>query len=87
MDVKNLNVNKLSKEEAVEWLHDIGLAVSGTKEELINRIKKYKRYPKLVSKLRSKAKRLYSFSCSLDPLTIPPYNARWKADDKLLPPV
>ena len=87
MDVKSLNVNEFSREEAVEWLRDVGLAVSGTKEELINRIKKYKRYPKLTNKLRSKAKRLYTFSCSVDPKTIPPCNARWKVDDKMLPTV
>ena len=46
-----LKVKKLTKEEAEKWLHEIGLAVSGTKEELISRIIKYKRYLKLVKKL------------------------------------
>ena len=51
---KMLKVKKLTKEEAEKWLHEIGLAVSGTKEELISWIIKYKRYPKLVKKQKSR---------------------------------
>ena len=62
MDVSDIiKVKKFTKEKAEIWLHEIGLAVSGSKEELINRIIKYKRYPKLVKKLKSKAKRNYTF--------------------------
>lgn len=80
-----MEIEKYTKEEALEWLRDIGLALHGTKDELINRIKKYIRYPKLVARLRGRAKKCYTFKCSLDPLTIPPPNANWKLNDKLLP--
>jgi len=45
-------VSGYSKEQAIEWLRNIGLATSGTKQELVSRIKKYKKYPKLLSKLK-----------------------------------
>ena len=83
--IEILKIKKFSKEEAEKWLRDIGLAVTGNKDELINRIIKYKRYPKLVNKLKLKAKRNYSFKCSLDPLSIPSPNARWSKDDKSYP--
>ena len=43
---KKVTVDNFSREEYVLWLKDLGLAVSGTREELIIRIKKYLRYPK-----------------------------------------
>ena len=88
MDVSDIiKVKKFTKEKAEIWLHEIGLAVSGSKEELINRIIKYKRYLKLVKKLKSKAKRNYTFPCSLDPTSIPSPNACWRVNDKKLPVV
>ena len=76
-----------TKEEATEWLRDIGLSVTGTKDELLNRIVKYTRYPKLVERLRSKAHSNYKFTCSLDPVLIPPVNGPWKIGDNLWPKV
>ena len=69
--------NELSKEEASKWLCDLGLAVSGTKQELNIRISKYKRYPNLVKKLRQRTNRNRSFKTSLNPLDIPPVKANW----------
>ena len=81
--IEILKIKKFSKEEAEKWLRDIGLAVTGNKDELINRIIKYKRYPKL----KLKAKRNSSFKCSLDPLSISSPNARCFKDDKNYPAV
>ena len=76
-----------TKDKAVEWLRDIGLSVSGTRDELLTRIRKYMRYPNLVEKLKSKAHHNYTFTCSLDPLLIPPITGPWKTEDSLLPKV
>ena len=55
MDLAEIvRIKKFSKEEAEIWLRDIGLAVSGNKDDLINRIIRYKFYPKLVNKLKLK---------------------------------
>jgi len=81
------DVNKFSKEEASKWLKDIGLSTSGSKDELINKIKTYLRYPCLVEKLKTKACRNYTFPCSLDPLTVPPFTAKWVTDEKMYPKV
>ena len=83
MNVKEVNL--FSRREAVEWLRDIGLAVNGTREELQCRIKKYIRYPKLVNKLKRKCRSHFKFSCSLDPLCIPPITAKWKTNYESLP--
>ena len=80
-------VHNLTKEQAQEWLRNLGLAVSGTKEELINRIKKYIRYPNLVQRLKGRANHNYAFACSLDPLIIPPHTARWDANISILPKI
>ena len=37
--------------------------------------------------MQAKAERRYSFPCSLDPLDIPPVNAKWSLEDGNLPPV
>ena len=84
---KTENVSSFTKEEALEWLKDIGLSSSGTKEELINRIKRFIRYPKLVKRLKNKAKRFYKFSTSLNPLEIPPTTGRWVSNNDLLPKI
>ena len=76
---------EFSKEELMKWLRNLGLSVSGTKEELLTRIRKYERYPNLIKKLKIKATRNYSFPCSLDPLNIPPSTANWKVEDSSFP--
>ena len=72
------DLETFTKEQALKWLRDHGLAVSGTKEVLITRIKKYIRYPKLIDRLKGRQNRDYVFQCSLDPLSIPPITASWK---------
>eukprot|EP00111_Clytia_hemisphaerica_P012263 TCONS_00036004-protein len=79
------NVSKFTKEEALEWLKDIGLSSTGSKDELINRIKRFICYPKLVKKLKNKAKRHYKFSSSLNPLEIPPSTAKWSSNHDSYP--
>ena len=78
-------VSGFTKETAARWLADLGVACSGTKEELISRIKTFKKYPKLVSKLQKRAQRNYKFACSLDPTAIPAPSVAWKGDDTLYP--
>ena len=83
---KNNNPDTFTVEKAAEWLSDINVSVSGTKEELIRRVKLYKRTPKLVEKLRSKTSRNRTFQTSLDPLTIPPIRAKW-TNEGMLPKI
>ena len=80
-------LSAITKEKAIEWLKNIGLSTSGNKRELIIRINKFKRYPKLVAKLQGRAKQHYAFPCSLDPLSIPPPNASWKDEISMYPKV
>ena len=82
-----LCMSALTKEKAIEWLRNIGLSTTGNKRELIIRINKYKRYPKLVAKLQGRAKRYYSFPCSLDPFSIPPPSALWTNNTDMYPKV
>ena len=63
------NEEDKTKQNAEKWLSDLGLSVTGTKEELVNRKRKYERYPKLVEKLRNRTKANRTFSTSLDPLS------------------
>ena len=81
------SADNFTKEQATEWLRNVGLAVSGSKEELNTRIQKYLRYPKLLEKLQNRVNNNYKFPCSLDPQDIPPANAAWKMIDGLLPAV
>ena len=81
------SVDDFTKDEAAEWLRELGLAVSGTRDELIKRIRKYMRYPKLINKLKLKASRHFSFPSSLNPNSIPPVTAKWEVDDALWPTV
>ena len=81
------STSSLSKPEAVKWLAEHGLGITGNKKQLIDRIRLYQRYPGLVKTLRKRFKHNRTFPCSLDETTIPPLTAPWKADDNLLPPV
>ena len=58
---KEKNVSSFSKDECIYSLKDIGLPISGTKEELQLRIGRFIRYPKIVNKLRKKAHSNYVF--------------------------
>lgn len=84
---KTKSVATFSKEECVTWLKEAGLSISGSKEELQIRINKYKRYPNLVNRLKSRASAQYNFFCSLDPIQIPPLTAKWNANQSLYPTV
>ena len=79
----NLDIQNFSKEEASIWLRNLGLTVSGTREELLDRVKKFIRYPRLVERLQKRAENNFKFQCSLDPLTIPPITAKWRTSEKL----
>ena len=81
------NVSSFTKETAAKWLADLGLACSGTKEELVQRIKTFQKWPKLVSTLQKRAKRNFKFTCSLDPTSIPTPSITWKEDDTLYPKI
>ena len=83
----SVKVDSMNKEQAAKWLGELGLFVSGKKEQLIQRVKLYNRCPKLVDKLKKKVSRNFTFPCSLDPLSIPPITAKWEARDELLPKV
>lgn len=83
----NRPASLLSKPEAVKWLADHGLGVSGTRKELIDRVRLYQRSPNLVKKLRRRYLFNRSFPCSLNQTSIPPLTAPWKAGDNLLPVV
>lgn len=74
----------LTKEDCIIWLKNLGLSTSGSKDELLSRMKKFQRFPNLVRKLQLKAERNYSFSCSLNPIDIPPISAKWTLDEKYL---
>ena len=81
------DVIAMTKEEATKWLGDLGLSVSGKREELLLRIQKYIRYPNLIDKLKQKASKHFTFQSSLDPTTIPSVNVKWQVSDDLLPTV
>ena len=63
----------------------MGLAVSGTKEELLTRISGYQKWPKLVEKLKARTKYYFKFKCSLDPTTIPQPSACWDVNESKYP--
>ena len=80
------NLVTMTKEQAVEWLRELGtVSVSRNKDELIDRIRGFMKYPKIVEKLKRKAKWSFTFSTSLDPRNIPPPTSNWQVNDDLLP--
>ena len=83
-----VDVDKFSKDDAQKWLREHGLQVSGNKEELLSRIKKFLPYPNLLKKIKNRTTRnKHQFQCSLNPLDIPPASAAWKTDYDSLPKV
>ena len=46
---------------------NLGLSITGNRDQLIIRIKKFERNPKLVERIRVQAMRNFTFSCSFDP--------------------
>ena len=80
-----LRLSSYSVKDATSWLSNHGLSVSGTKQELNQRIRLYQRYPKLTEKLQKRSTYNRSFECSLEEKLIPPITAPWKADCEAWP--
>ena len=74
-----------TKEDCIAWLSSIGSSINGTKEELEQRIARFRRFPGLVKKLRSRAEKADSFPTSLDPKAIPQSTAHWKTEEGTFP--
>ena len=72
-----------TREQCVDWLRSVGVpgSVSGTKSDLIKKIKQFKKYPNLLQKFETRAKRQYSFPTSLPPNQIPPNTSLWKQEN------
>ena len=81
------DTQSLNKDQCTAWLKEIGQSSTGTLEELRTRIQKFSCYPKLLLKLKARAKRHFKFACSLNPLDIPPITARWSPDEIFYPVV
>ena len=73
----------MSKEECNKWLNEAEISTQGFKGELNNRISKFKRYPRLVEKLKTRAQKTYQFICSLNPNDIPDNSRAWKNEPVL----
>ena len=80
-------IGDATKEQHVAWLASIGVSTSGTKDDVIERVNTFKKYPRLVEKLRKKANRAYKFPTALQPTDIPPKTAQWSSDSDQLPKV
>ena len=76
-----------TKEQHVAWLASIGVSTSGTKDDVIKRVNTFKKYPRLVEKLKKKASRAYKFPTALQSTDIPPKTARWSSNSSQLPKV
>ena len=63
--MKPPDLTKFTRKDAAAWLSSLGQWCSGTKEELISRIKTYLKYPKFTQKLKLRTKHNSSFLCSL----------------------
>ena len=74
-----------TKEQHVAWLASIGVSTSDTKDDVI--INTFKKYPRLVEKLKKKANRAYKFPTALQPTDIPPKTTQWSSDSDQLPEV
>ena len=76
-----------TKEQHVAWLASIGVSTSGTKDDVIKRVNTFKKYPRLVEKLKKKASRAYKFPTALQSTDIPPKTVRWSSNSSQLPKV
>ena len=56
------------------------MLISGRKDELEQRISRFRRFPGQVKKLKSGAEKSYSFPSSLDPKAIPQSTVHWKTE-------
>ena len=69
MDEKS--IQKLTRDQCIEKLKEIGHCGPGTLEEMKMRFRKFSLYPKLYQRTKLKAQREYKFLCSLDPNKVP----------------
>ena len=83
MDEKS--IQRLSRDECIEKLKEIGQHGPGTLEEMKMKLRKFSLYPKLYQRLKLKAQRQYKFECSLDPSEVPGIKAKWSSDEKFYP--
>ena len=76
---REIPIRVLCKEELMKWLKNLGSSVTGTKEELLTRIKKYQRYPNLIKKLKIAASPVLIYSTlNIKPST--KSTANWKVE-------
>ena len=76
-----------TKEQHVPWLASIGVSASGTRDDVIKTVNTFKKYPRLVEKLKKKANRAYKFPTALQSTDIAPKTARWSSNSGQLPKV
>ena len=77
------SILKLTRDQCIEKLKEIGQHSPGTLEEIKTRLRKFRLYPKLYQRLKLKAQRQYKFPCSLDPNEVPSISAKSWVDEKL----
>ena len=65
MSTNKVNIDSFTKEDASKWIGELGIDVSWKREDLIQRMKKYLRHPKLVDKLRKKNPHSIMHSCAV----------------------
>ena len=65
------SILKLTRDQCIEKLNEIGQHSVGTLEEMKMRLRKFSLYPKLYQRPKLKAQREYKFQCSLDPNEVP----------------
>ena len=65
------NIQRLSQDECIEKLKEIGQHGPGTLELMKMKLRKLSLYPKLYQRLKLKAQRQYRFECSWDPSEVP----------------
>ena len=72
------SIQRLSRDECIEKLKEIGQHGPGTLEEMKMKCRKFFLYPKLYPK--PTAQRQCKFECSLDPSEVPGIKAKWSSD-------
>ena len=85
MDEKS--IQKLTCDQCIEKLKEIGQHGSGTLEEMKMRLRRFSLYPRLYQRLKLKAQREYKFQYSLDPNEVPIISGKWCLDEKFYPAV
>ena len=71
---------KLTRDQCIEKLKEIGQHSPGTLEEMKMRLRKFSLHPKLYQRLNPKTQREHKFQCSHDPNEVPSISAKWYLD-------